>query len=61
MTLIIRQLVIRGEVVEDSAKYRRENELNLEKVAELVENAKKDIEREYQERMMEMLENTAAR
>ncbi len=47
--------------MEDSAKYRRENELNLEKVAELVENAKKDIEREYQERMMEMLENTAAR
>ncbi|WPR77342.1 DUF5908 family protein [Algoriphagus sp. NG3] len=61
MTLIIRQLVIRGEVLEDSAKYRRENDLNLEKVAELVENAKKDIEREYQERMMEMLENTAAR
>jgi len=61
MTLIIRQLVIRGEVVEDSARYSRGTDLNLEKVTALLEATKREIEQEYQERMVEMLENTAAR
>ncbi|HSF52594.1 MAG TPA: DUF5908 family protein [Algoriphagus sp.] len=61
MTLIIKQLVIRGEVMEDSVKYNREENLSFEKVKQLIENAKKEIEKECQERISEMIENSAAR
>lgn len=61
MTLIIKQLVIRGEVVEDSAKSDREESLNYELVKQLIETAKKEIEKECQEMISEMVENNAAR
>lgn len=61
MTLIIRQLVIRGEVVEDSARAGREESLNYEMVRQLIEAAKREIEKECQEKISEMIENTSAR
>ncbi|WP_026965905.1 DUF5908 family protein [Algoriphagus terrigena] len=61
MTLIIKQLVIRGEVVEDSAKSDREESLNYELVKQLIETAKKEIEKGCQEMISEMVENNAAR
>lgn len=61
MTLIIRQLVIRGEVISDSGKYGRETNMSYEKVKELIQAAKKEIELEYQEKIAEMLENSAVR
>jgi len=61
MTLIIKQLVIRGEVVEDSAKSDPEKSLNYELVKQLIEVAKKEIEKECQEMISEMVENNAAR
>lgn len=61
MTLIIRQLVIRGEVVEDSARSGREESLNYDMVKQLIEAAKREIEKECQEKISEMIENTSAR
>ncbi|WP_297338271.1 DUF5908 family protein [Algoriphagus sp.] len=61
MTLIIRQLVIRGEVVEDTARYGGEQPLNLEQVKELIDAAKKEMEREYQEKISQMLDYSVSR
>lgn len=61
MTLIIRQLVIRGEVVEDSAKSNREDNLNYEVVKQLIEAVRKEIEKECREKITEMIENSSAR
>lgn len=61
MTLIIRQLVIRGEVVEDTANYGREQQLSMEKVKELIDTAKKEIEREYQEKISQMMDYSVSR
>lgn len=61
MTLIIKQLVIRGEVVEDSPKFGREENLNYDQVKQLIDAAKKDLEKEFQDKISEMIENTSAR
>lgn len=61
MTLIIKQLVIRGEVVEDSPKFSREENLNYDQVKQLIDAAKKDLEKEFQDKISEMIENTSAR
>lgn len=61
MTLIIRQLVIRGEVVEDSAKSNRDENLNYDTVKQLIEIAKKEIEKECQEMISEVMDNNSAR
>lgn len=61
MTLIIKQLVIRGEVLPDSGKYAQDTGLSYEKVKELINKAKKEIEQEYQEKISEMIENTTVR
>ena len=61
MALTIKQLVIRGEVIEEPARLGRGQELTYEQVKQLIEAAKKDIEREYLDKISEMIENTAAR
>jgi polyhydroxyalkanoate synthesis regulator phasin len=61
MTLIIKQVVIRGEVLSDSGKYVQDSGLSYEKVKELISKAKKEIEQEYQEKISEMIENTSVR
>lgn len=61
MTLIIKQLVIRGEVTEDSGRTGREDSLNYDKVKELIDAAKKEIEKDCREKISEMIENSSAR
>lgn len=61
MTLIIKQLIIRGEVVEDLDRSNRDSNLDYQSVARLIEIAKREIEKECQDRISEMIENIAAR
>jgi hypothetical protein len=61
MTLIIRQLVIRGEVIEDSDRLGREGGIDYEQVRQLIEAARREIEKDYQEKISEMIENSSAR
>ncbi|WP_026948143.1 hypothetical protein [Algoriphagus marincola] len=61
MTLIIRQLVIRGEVVSDSNSYERKRELSLEEVRELINQAKRDVEREMEEKFSQVMDYSATR
>lgn len=61
MTLIIKQLVIRGEVLEDSSNSNREETLSYDKVKELIAAAKREIEKDCREKISEMIENSSAR
>lgn len=61
MTLIIKQLIIRGEVVEDKGASSRGDAIDLDKVRQLIEAAKRDIEQECKERISELIENSSAR
>lgn len=61
MTLIIKQLVIRGEVIEDSSRFGTDNQASMDKVRELIEAAKKEIEREYQEKISQLVEQSSSR
>lgn len=61
MTLIIKQLVIRGEVIEDNANYSKEEHPNQEAIIQLVEDTKRKIENEYQEKMLELIEKSSTR
>jgi hypothetical protein len=61
MTLIIRQLVIRGEVVSDSNSFERKRELSLEEVRELINQAKRDVEREMEEKFSQVMDYSATR
>lgn len=61
MTLIIKQLVIRGEVVEDTGRPDRSENPDFERIKQLIEAAKKDIENECRERISELIENNSAR
>lgn len=61
MTLVIKQLVIKGEVIEDTSFFSREHQLSMEKVKEMIEQAKKEMEREYQEKLFQFLEHAATR
>ncbi len=61
MTLVIKQLVIKGEVIEDTSFFSREHQLSMEKVKEMIEQAKKEMKREYQEKLFQFLEHAATR
>ncbi|PRY90716.1 DUF5908 family protein [Mongoliibacter ruber] len=61
MTLIIKQLVIRGEVIEDNSHYSKEEHPNQEALIQLIEETKREIEKEYQEKMLELIEKTSTR
>ncbi|GAB3218619.1 hypothetical protein J0A67_03130 [Algoriphagus aestuariicola] len=61
MTLLIKQLIIRGEVVEDSERSNRGEKMDYEAIRQLVESAKREIVKECQERISEMIENSVAR
>ncbi|TVP46484.1 MAG: hypothetical protein EA341_13695 [Mongoliibacter sp.] len=61
MTLIIKQLVIRGEVIEDNANYSKEEHPNQEAIIQLIEDTKRKIENEYHEKMLELIEKSSTR
>lgn len=61
MTLIIRQLVIRGEVIPDSSQFERKKEVSLEQIRDLIDQAKKDMERELEEKFSQVIEYSTTR
>ena len=60
MILIIKQLVIKGEVVADLGQ-EEDKELNLNLIREMIEEAKKEIERDCEDRIVELMENHSIR
>ncbi len=56
MTLIIKQLVIRGEVADDH-KYHESIDFQKEEVRKLLDDMKKEIKGECTEKMLDMLES----
>lgn len=61
MTLIIKQLVIRGEVIDDSTSFKKEEELNYEKMKHLLEDMKREIESQCMEKISSVIGNTLIR
>lgn len=61
MALIIKQLVIRGEVIDDSTSFKKEEELNYEKMKHLLENMKREIESQCMEKISSAIGNTLIR
>lgn len=61
MTLIIKQVVIRGEVMEDSSKFQREEGISPETVKRMIEQAKREIERQCEEKISAMIDHSLTR
>ncbi|TDK50621.1 hypothetical protein [Algoriphagus formosus] len=61
MTLIIRQLVIRGEVIPDSGQFDRKKEVSLEEIRDLINQAKREMERELEEKFSQVIDYSATR
>ncbi|WP_373524363.1 DUF5908 family protein [Aquiflexum sp.] len=60
MTLIIKELIIKGEVIDDKSPFE-EKKIEEEALKELISQMKKDIEQDCFERILDKLQNQTHR